>query len=176
VLCFLRAALVETTDAVVERQDKLITGVHNKAGQRREALEETKRRPTAVVVLRPEPPAVRLDDRARDRQAHAYTIRLGGEKGIEAVRELVGGDAVVAVSSARPPPAPTPARSIGPCSSMTTRCSLVLDESIPDATSGRRRRILFNWVDERGEEDKARFWKQETGIELSRATLDRRVM
>jgi hypothetical protein len=31
VLCFLRAALVETTDAVVEVQDKLITGVHNKA-------------------------------------------------------------------------------------------------------------------------------------------------
>ena len=34
----------------------------------------------------------------------------------------------------------------------------------------------LNWVDERSEEDKARFWKRETGIELSRATLDRRVM
>ena len=38
VLCFLRAALVETTDAVVEMQDKLITGVHNKARQRREEI------------------------------------------------------------------------------------------------------------------------------------------
>src|SRR5260221_13456674 len=35
VLWFLSAALVETTDAVVELQDKLITGVHNKARQRR---------------------------------------------------------------------------------------------------------------------------------------------
>jgi hypothetical protein len=29
VLCFLRAALAETADAVVEMQDKLITGVHS---------------------------------------------------------------------------------------------------------------------------------------------------
>ena len=48
VLCFLRAALSETTDAVVEMQDKLITGVHNKARQRREeilrATQEARRR------------------------------------------------------------------------------------------------------------------------------------
>jgi hypothetical protein len=53
VLCFLRAALGETTDAVVEMQDKLITGVHNKARQRREdilrATEEARRR--AIEVL-----------------------------------------------------------------------------------------------------------------------------
>jgi hypothetical protein len=53
VLCFLRAALGETTDAVVEMQDKLMTGVHNKARQRREdilrATEEACRR--AVEVL-----------------------------------------------------------------------------------------------------------------------------
>jgi hypothetical protein len=53
VLCFLRAALSETIDSVVEMQDKLITGVHNKARQRREdilrATEEARRR--AVEVL-----------------------------------------------------------------------------------------------------------------------------
>lgn len=53
VLCFLQAARAETTDAVVEMQDKLITGVHSKAQQRYEnllrATEEARTR--AVEVL-----------------------------------------------------------------------------------------------------------------------------
>src|SRR5262245_13676295 len=52
-VCFLQAALAETTDAVVECQDKLITAVHSKAKKRRDELlragEEAKRR--AVEVL-----------------------------------------------------------------------------------------------------------------------------
>jgi TnpA family transposase len=52
-VCFLQAALAETTDAVVEAQDKLITTVHSKAKKRRDELlragEEAKRR--AVEVL-----------------------------------------------------------------------------------------------------------------------------
>lgn len=35
---FLQAALPETTDAVVEAQDKLITSVHSKAKKRRDEL------------------------------------------------------------------------------------------------------------------------------------------
>jgi TnpA family transposase len=53
VLCLLQAAHAETTDAVVEMQDKLITGVHSKAQQRYEnllrATEEARSR--AVEVL-----------------------------------------------------------------------------------------------------------------------------
>jgi hypothetical protein len=52
-LCFLQAALAETTDAVVAVQDKLITSVHSKAKKRRDDLlrasEKAKRR--AVEVL-----------------------------------------------------------------------------------------------------------------------------
>jgi len=52
-VCFLQAALAETTDAVVEAQDKLITTIHNKAKKRRDELlragEEAK--PRAVEVL-----------------------------------------------------------------------------------------------------------------------------
>jgi hypothetical protein len=52
-VCFLQAALAETTDAVVEAQDKLITTVHSKAKKRRDELlragEEAKRR--AIEVL-----------------------------------------------------------------------------------------------------------------------------
>jgi hypothetical protein len=52
-VCFLQAALAETTDAVVEAQDKLITTVHSKAKKRRDELlragEGAKRR--AVEVL-----------------------------------------------------------------------------------------------------------------------------
>ena len=53
VLCFLQAARAETTDAVIEMQDKLITGVHNKARLRYDdllrATEEARSR--AVEVL-----------------------------------------------------------------------------------------------------------------------------
>ncbi len=53
VLCFLQSALGETTDAIVEMQDKLITAIHNKARERREdrllATDEARRR--AVEVL-----------------------------------------------------------------------------------------------------------------------------
>ena len=54
-LCFLQAALAETTDAVVDAQDKLITSVHAKAKKRREELlragEDAKRRAVEVVEL-----------------------------------------------------------------------------------------------------------------------------
>jgi len=53
VLCFLHAARAETTDAIVEMQDKLITAVHSKARQRYEdllrATEEARSR--AVEIL-----------------------------------------------------------------------------------------------------------------------------
>jgi Tn3 transposase DDE domain/Domain of unknown function (DUF4158) len=52
-LCFLHAARAEATDAVIDMQDKLITGVHNKARQRYDdllrATEEVRTR--AVEVL-----------------------------------------------------------------------------------------------------------------------------
>src|SRR6516164_7048051 len=52
-LCFLHAARAETTDAIVEMQDKLITAVHSKARQRYEdllrATEEARSR--AVEIL-----------------------------------------------------------------------------------------------------------------------------
>ena len=54
-VCFLQAALAETTDAVVEAQDKLITTVHGKAKKRRDELlrasEEAKRRAVEVVEV-----------------------------------------------------------------------------------------------------------------------------
>jgi hypothetical protein len=53
VLCFLQAARAESTDAIVEMQDKLITAVHSKARQRYDdllrATEEARNR--AVEVL-----------------------------------------------------------------------------------------------------------------------------
>lgn len=53
VLCFLQAARAETTDGIIDMQDKLITGVHNKARHRYEELlrasEEARTR--AVEVL-----------------------------------------------------------------------------------------------------------------------------
>lgn len=53
VVAFLKAALAETTDAIVEMQDKLITRLHNKARERREALLRAaeKARSRAVDVL-----------------------------------------------------------------------------------------------------------------------------
>ena len=52
-ICFLQAARAETTDGIVEMQDKLITSIHNKADKRYEALlrkaEEARTR--AVEVL-----------------------------------------------------------------------------------------------------------------------------
>jgi hypothetical protein len=41
---------------------------------------------------RPEPPAVRLDDRPADRQPHPHTGGLGGEEGAEQPIDVVGGD------------------------------------------------------------------------------------
>jgi TnpA family transposase len=67
VLCFLHAARAETADAAVEMQDKLITGVHNKARHRYEELlrasEEARSR--AVEVLE-ELGAIVLDDSVAD--------------------------------------------------------------------------------------------------------------
>src|SRR4029077_17388094 len=53
VLCFLHAARAETTDAIVEMQDKLITAVHSKARQRYEdllrATEEARSRAAEIL-------------------------------------------------------------------------------------------------------------------------------
>src|SRR5207244_6893870 len=53
-VCFLQAALAETTDAVVEAQDTLIATVHSKAKKRRDELlrasDEAKRRAVEVVA------------------------------------------------------------------------------------------------------------------------------
>ena len=54
--------------------------------------------PPLALVLCPEPPAVRLDDRAGDRQAHAHAVRLGGEERVEDPRERAGGDAGAGVA------------------------------------------------------------------------------
>jgi hypothetical protein len=97
VLCFLRAALGETTDAVVEMQDKLITGVHNKARQRREdilrATEEARRR--AVEVLE-EVGSLVLDGSIPDaelrRDIFAGLPRTDMERSVEGCRHLREGD------------------------------------------------------------------------------------
>jgi hypothetical protein len=97
VLCFLRAALGETTDAVVEMQDKLITGVHNKARQRREdilrATEEARRR--AVEVLE-EVGSLVLDESIPDaelrRDIFARLPRTDMELLVEGCRHLREGD------------------------------------------------------------------------------------
>jgi hypothetical protein len=34
VICFLQAVRAETTDAIIDMQDKLITSIHNKARKR----------------------------------------------------------------------------------------------------------------------------------------------
>src|ERR1700751_728910 len=53
---------------------------------------ESKHCPTAVLVFCPKHPAVRLNDRARNRQAHPHAIGFSCEKGIEDVLQFVGGD------------------------------------------------------------------------------------
>lgn len=94
---FLRAALGETTDSVVEMQDKLITGVHNKARQRREdilrATEEARRR--AVEVLE-EVGSLVLDESIPDaelrRDIFARLPRTDMELLVEGCRHLREGD------------------------------------------------------------------------------------
>lgn len=53
VICFLRAARAETTDAIIDMQDKLITSIHNKARKRYDGLlhaaEEARSRAVEVV-------------------------------------------------------------------------------------------------------------------------------
>src|SRR5208283_5528098 len=66
---------------------------HVQGGQR-----ESKHSPATVVILRQDPPAVCLNDRARDRQAHTQSVRFGGEKRIEDMHQLVGGDAVAVIA------------------------------------------------------------------------------
>ena len=50
---------------------------------------EMEHSPTWLVRYGPEPAAVRLDDRAADRQSHSDTLRLGGEKGSKQLRRLL---------------------------------------------------------------------------------------
>ena len=41
---------------------------------------------------------MRLNDRARDRQTHTHTVRLGGKEGIENAREFVNGNAAAGIA------------------------------------------------------------------------------
>jgi hypothetical protein len=97
VLCFLRAALVETTDAVVEMQDKLITGVHNKARQRREEiLRATQEARGRVVEALEEVGSLVLDESIPDaelrRDIFARLPRTDMELLVEGCRHLREGD------------------------------------------------------------------------------------
>ena len=78
VLCFLQAARAETTDGIIEMQDKLITGVHNKARQRyEELLRATEEARTRAVEVLEEVGSLVLDDAVSDeglRQAIFATI------------------------------------------------------------------------------------------------------
>src|SRR5262249_42071539 len=62
----------------VGRQTLLFEGTIPYRGQG-----EVERGAVARVRGGPEPPAVRFDDRAADREAHAHAARLGGEEGVE---------------------------------------------------------------------------------------------
>ena len=94
-LCFLQAARAETTDAVIEMQDKLITGVHNKARLRYDdllrATEEARSR--AVEVLE-ELGTIVLDESIPDSELRGEIFaRLPSE----AIGRLVDGDANSAI-------------------------------------------------------------------------------
>jgi len=97
VLCFLRAALSETTDAVVEMQDKLITGVHNKARQRREEiLRATQEACRRVIEALEEVGSLVLDESIPDaelrRDIFARLPRTDMELLVEGCRHLREGD------------------------------------------------------------------------------------
>src|SRR5688500_16776131 len=49
--------------------------------------------------------AMRLDDRAAEREADAETARFGGEKALEQAGDMVGGDARTAILDFDPDPA-----------------------------------------------------------------------
>ncbi len=67
VLCFLQAARAETTDGIIEMQDKLITGVHNKARQRyEELLRATEEARTRAVEVLEDVGSLVLDDTVSD--------------------------------------------------------------------------------------------------------------
>jgi len=96
-LCLLQAALAETADAVVEVQDKLITGIHHKAQRRREVLlrasEEAKRRAAEVLE---QLGALVLDESIPDPELrHRILARIpGGEIAtlVDGCRQLREGD------------------------------------------------------------------------------------
>ena len=77
VVCFLQAAHAETTDAVIEMQDKLITSIHNKARKRYDGLlraaEEARSR--AVEVME-ELGALVLNDSIPDEQLRKSIFAL----------------------------------------------------------------------------------------------------
>ena len=67
VLCFLQAARAETTDGIIEMQDKLITGVHNKARHRyEELLRATEEARTRAVEVLEEMGSLVLDEAVSD--------------------------------------------------------------------------------------------------------------
>ena len=77
VICFLQAARAETTDAIIEMQDKLITSIHNKARKRYDGLlraaEEARSRAVEVVE---ELGTLVLDDSIPDDQLRKQIFAL----------------------------------------------------------------------------------------------------
>ena len=97
VLCFLHAARAETTDAIVEMQDKLITAVHSKARQRYEdLLRATKEARSRAVEILEELGTVVLDDSIPDSELRtAIFARLPSDdigKLVEGCRTLRAGN------------------------------------------------------------------------------------
>src|SRR5262249_52780904 len=73
VLCFLQAVLAETTDAIIEMQDKLITRVHNKARQRRDdLLRATEKARTHAIEVLEELATLVLDESIPDAELRAH--------------------------------------------------------------------------------------------------------
>ena len=77
VICFLQAARAETTDAIIEMQDKLITAIHNKARKRYDGLLRTaeEARSRAVEVVE-ELGTLVLDDSIPDDQLRKQIFAL----------------------------------------------------------------------------------------------------
>ena len=77
VICFLQAARAETTDAIIEMQDKLITSIHNKARKRYDGLLRTaeEARSRAVEVVE-ELGTLVLDDSIPDDQLRKQIFAL----------------------------------------------------------------------------------------------------
>src|ERR1700691_2653803 len=56
-------------------------------------------RPAVRISCRPEPPAMVLDDRAYDREAHSRSLSFGREEGIKQLRHVLGGNADAGIAN-----------------------------------------------------------------------------